>query len=120
MTVEPKHSKITLTRMAACEALGLHYWSGHAVRGCVWAVDDNQQAYTVLIRTKGKMLSASVATLYDKIVGYSTVRNPDVPPGHKGALVRTPRTELAVREENEPTPFVVTDETRTLFAMDAA
>jgi hypothetical protein len=43
------HSKETRTRMAACHALGLHYWAGHPLPGRVWAVDDYQQAHVVRI-----------------------------------------------------------------------
>ena len=49
------HNKQTRERISACQALGLHYWSGHPVDGCVWAVDDNQQPVTVRIHRRSKV-----------------------------------------------------------------
>jgi hypothetical protein len=40
-------------RVAACAAVGLSYWSGHPVAGCVWAVDSDQAAHVVKIDYKG-------------------------------------------------------------------
>jgi hypothetical protein len=45
--------KRTLERLAACEAVGLHYWSDHPWAHCVWAVDDHQQAHVVRINPDG-------------------------------------------------------------------
>jgi hypothetical protein len=42
--------KGTRERLAACEAVGLHWWADHPVAGHVWAVDDHQQAHVVRIR----------------------------------------------------------------------
>lgn len=43
------HTKVTATKMAACAAVGLHYWADHPLPGRVWAVDDNQQAHVVRV-----------------------------------------------------------------------
>jgi hypothetical protein len=40
-------SKTTLGKIAACQAVGLHYWSDHPAANCVWAVDDEQQPHVV-------------------------------------------------------------------------
>lgn len=42
--------KLTLQRLAACEALGLHYWADHPTAHHIWAVDDHQRAHVVRIR----------------------------------------------------------------------
>ena len=42
-------NKRTNERLAACEAVGLHYWGDHPVAGHVWAVDDHQRAHVVRI-----------------------------------------------------------------------
>jgi hypothetical protein len=39
-------------RLAACEAVGLHYWSDHPASSHFWAVDDHQQAHSVRINRK--------------------------------------------------------------------
>jgi hypothetical protein len=39
--------KETREKIAACEAVGLAYWSDHPTAGCMWAVDDNQQPHVV-------------------------------------------------------------------------
>lgn len=41
------HTRTTQQKITACEALGLSYWADHPAAGCVWAVDDNQQAHAV-------------------------------------------------------------------------
>jgi hypothetical protein len=41
--------KGTRERLAACEAIGLTYWSDHPARNCVWAIDDQQRAHVVRI-----------------------------------------------------------------------
>ena len=45
--------KGTLERLAACQAVGLHYWSDHPVAKHFWAVDDHQQAHVVKIDRDG-------------------------------------------------------------------
>jgi hypothetical protein len=41
-------------RLAACEAVGLHYWGDHPAKCHFWAVDDYQRAHVVRIdRTTG-------------------------------------------------------------------
>lgn len=39
----------TRENVAACEALGLSFWSEHPQPGVLWAVDDHQQAHAVKI-----------------------------------------------------------------------
>lgn len=46
MEIQP-FNQTTLGKMAACNALGLSYWSDHPVTGCMWAVDDNQRPHVV-------------------------------------------------------------------------
>lgn len=46
MDIQP-FSATTLSKMAACRAVGLEYWSDHPATGCMWAVDGNQQAHVV-------------------------------------------------------------------------
>jgi hypothetical protein len=46
-------SKRTLEHLAACESVGLHYWSDHPTAGHVWAVDDRRQAHAVRIDRDG-------------------------------------------------------------------
>ena len=45
--------KRTREAIAACESVGLMFWSGHPGRNCLWAVDDRQQAHTVRIHKDG-------------------------------------------------------------------
>ena len=42
-------SKRTLARLAACEAVNLHYWADHPSAGHVWAMDEHQRAHVVRI-----------------------------------------------------------------------
>ena len=42
-------NKRTLERVAACEAVGLSYWSNHPAANHVWAVDDHQLAHVVRV-----------------------------------------------------------------------
>jgi hypothetical protein len=42
-------AKRTRERLAACEAVSLHYWADHPQAGHVWAVDDHQRAHVVQI-----------------------------------------------------------------------
>lgn len=42
----------TRERLAACEAVSLHYWSDHPQANHVWAVDDHQHAHVVRIDRK--------------------------------------------------------------------
>ena len=42
-------NKRTLERVAACEAVGLHYWGDHPAANHVWAVDDHQLAHVVRV-----------------------------------------------------------------------
>lgn len=111
---KPRHTKTTLLRMAACEALGLHYWSGHPLSGCVWAVDDSQTPHVVKIDAK-KGTAAKVQT-HDKVVGYDQVRDKDIALGNPGAWVKVPRTELKIYSSSDSFAFDVTDETAYLFA----
>ncbi|MFA5710766.1 hypothetical protein [Mycolicibacterium sp.] len=39
----------TRQKIAACRALGLHYWCDAHEPAAVWAVDDNQQACFVVL-----------------------------------------------------------------------
>src|SRR5262249_49529115 len=45
--------KRTLERLAACEAVGLHWWADHPTAHHVWAVDDHQQVHAVRINRDG-------------------------------------------------------------------
>jgi hypothetical protein len=45
--------KRTRECLAACQAVGLHYWSDHPLAHHVWAVDDHQQAHVVRVRRDG-------------------------------------------------------------------
>lgn len=47
-TVRPL-TKRTRERLAACEAVNLHYWADHPSAGHVWAVDGHQRAHVVRI-----------------------------------------------------------------------
>ena len=51
----------TRVRLAACAAVGLSYWSGHPQAGCLWAVDDHQQAHVVKVDYKGGQAWRAVA-----------------------------------------------------------
>ncbi len=42
-------SKQIRERLAACEAVGLHYWGDHPTASHFWAVDDHQRAHVVRI-----------------------------------------------------------------------
>ena len=55
MSAEP-FSKSTRAKMAACATLGLSYWADHPANGCMWAVDNRQQAHVVRwYRKKGQV-----------------------------------------------------------------
>ncbi|MDP7733659.1 DUF7457 domain-containing protein [Mycobacterium paragordonae] len=70
MDIQP-FSKTTLGKMAACEAVGLSYWSDHPANGCVWAVDSDQQAHVVRwYRNTNEASLQSVGKPY-KVVDYS-------------------------------------------------
>lgn len=43
-------AKRTLENIAACAAVGLHYWCEHKGVGVLWAVDDDQRAHRVAIK----------------------------------------------------------------------
>lgn len=45
-------TKDTLTKIAACNALGLEYWSPGPKLGLVWALDGDRQAHLVRVRSK--------------------------------------------------------------------
>jgi hypothetical protein len=42
-------NKRTRERLAACHAVGLHFWADHPLPNHVWAVDDHQRAHVVRI-----------------------------------------------------------------------
>lgn len=71
------HNRQTLTRMAACNALGLHYWAGHPQPGCVWAVDDFQQAHVVRIYARDNI--ARKVERFSQGYRWSTTTGPAVP-----------------------------------------
>jgi hypothetical protein len=41
--------KGTRERLAACAAVGLHYWADHPAAYCIWAVDKRRRAHAVQI-----------------------------------------------------------------------
>lgn len=92
MSARTIHNRQTLTRMAACAAVGLSYWSGHPLAGHVWAVDDYRNAYVVRIYARDGM--ARITGRWSRGYQWSVV---------DGAAM----------------PFVVSDETASLFRVAA-
>ncbi|QDK03170.1 hypothetical protein SEA_SYDNAT_78 [Mycobacterium phage SydNat] len=61
-------SKTTQAKIAACEALGLSYWADHPATGCMWAVDDQQQAFVVRwYRSTGMVALVTVGEPIDEL-----------------------------------------------------
>ena len=63
----------TRSKMAACQALGLSYWSDHPARGCLWAVDANQQAHVVRWYRKTNQAALQQIGKPRKVIDYTQV-----------------------------------------------
>lgn len=67
-------NKETRGKMAACEAVGLEYWSDHPKPGCVWAVDGNQQAHVVRWYKSRREAAIQTVTARETQTGYGPTR----------------------------------------------
>ena len=86
--------KRTREALAACQAIGLHYWADHPQAHHLWAVDDHQQAHAVRVsRRDGTAqhvcrpeLLVEACSCDDDAVPYTAPENEDRSPGGRDSL----------------------------------
>lgn len=109
------HTKTTATKMAACASLGLHYWADHPATGCVWAVDDNQQAHVV--RWCKKTNTAALQTVVEQQVTFSAWAYPR---GGDRVIKRGDEyIRLTAHDIDDRASFEVSESTQDLFKVAA-